>query len=330
MEPTLLRQWSMLRRIPRYPRKVTATDLCVHLRSQGFEVTVRSVQRDLAALETPFALSCDDRSKPYGWFWREGIVFDLPGMDPTTALTFSLARLFLGPLLPRSALARIEPHFARAGELLAEPSGFPYAGWPEKVRILPRGLKLQPPEVNTEVLDTVYQALFEERRFAVEYKPREATKSIRYEVNPLGLVVRDGVLYLVCTLWGYDDLKQLVLHRMKQSELLKTETRKPAGFDLDAYIRSGAFAAPFDEGTFCLEAVFDPGCALHLRETRLSQDQQLVDLPDGRVRLSATVPNTGELRWWLLGFGAGVEVVAPEGLRAEFAATARSLAERYR
>ena len=178
------------------------------------------------------------------------------------------------------------------------------------------------------MLDTVYEALLEERRFNVGYKPREG-QATRYEVNPLGLVVRDGVLYLVCTLWDYDDLKQLVLHRMTEAELLETPLRKPEGFDLDRYIRSGQFSAPQGEGTLRLEARFDPGCALHLREAHLSADQTLQDEPDGWVRLTATVPDTGELRWWLLGFGDGVEVVGPDALRAEFRSIAQAMAAIY-
>ncbi len=63
-----------------------------------------------------------------------------------------------------------------------------------------------------------------------------------------------------------------------------------------------------------LEALFDADAAFHLRETRLSEDQVLTDQPDGRVLVKARVRDTGELRWWLLGFGDAVEVLRPEGL----------------
>ena len=63
-----------------------------------------------------------------------------------------------------------------------------------------------------------------------------------------------------------------------------------------------------------MEALFD--AAYHLRETKLSEDQVLEDQPDGRVLVKATVQDTGELRWWLRGFGEGVEALAPESLAA--------------
>jgi predicted DNA-binding transcriptional regulator YafY len=47
------------------------------------------------------------------------------------------------------------------------------------------------------------------------------------------------------------------------------------------------------------------------------------------MRLSASVRETAELTWWLLGFGDQVEVVAPKRLRASLAETARSMCARY-
>jgi len=41
-----------------------------------------------------------------------------------------------------------------------------------------------------------------------------------YTVNPLGLVMRDGTTYLVCTLLDYTDIRQLAMHRMGSAQLL--------------------------------------------------------------------------------------------------------------
>jgi WYL domain len=56
----------------------------------------------------------------------------------------------------------------------------------------------------------------------------------------------------------------------------------------------------------------------HLRETPLSADQTI------------TVQWTPQLEWWLLGFGAGVTVLAPAALRDKIAHTAHSMAALYR
>jgi predicted DNA-binding transcriptional regulator YafY len=50
----------------------------------------------------------------------------------------------------------------------------------------------------------------------------------------------------------------------------------------------------------------------------------------GWVRVQATVPDTAQLRWWLMGFGEGVEVLEPVSLRDEFVNMAQSLHGIYR
>ena len=55
----------------------------------------------------------------------------------------------------------------------------------------------------------------------------------------------------------------------------------------------------------------------------------LTALDDERVLVRATVENTAELRWWLLGFGELVEVLAPAALREEFRERATAMAALY-
>lgn len=66
---TLLRQWAMLRLIPRYPRRVDTNRLQDELNQQGFPITLRSIQRDLNKLSAVLPIGCD-QSKPQGWWWQ--------------------------------------------------------------------------------------------------------------------------------------------------------------------------------------------------------------------------------------------------------------------
>jgi len=81
--------------------------------------------------------------------------------------------------------------------------------------------------------------------------------------------------------------------------------------------------------TIRLEAIFEAASADHLTETPLAADQTITRIDDSHVRLEAAVLDTPQLRWWLLGFGDNVEVVAPEGLRHEFAAVTVAMAAAY-
>jgi predicted DNA-binding transcriptional regulator YafY len=61
----------------------------------------------------------------------------------------------------------------------------------------------------------------------------------------------------------------------------------------------------------------------------LSADQTIEELDHERVLVRASVENTAELRWWLLGFGELVEVLAPADLREEFHRRATAMATLY-
>jgi predicted DNA-binding transcriptional regulator YafY len=328
MNDTILRFLTMLRMLPRAPPKIDTATMERKLRDEGYAVTRRTIQRDLHQLARTFPLFCDEH-RPAGWCWApDAVLIDLPGMDPNTALTFILVERFLAPLLPRSTFGRIQPYLTQAQRILNALPANALGRWPAKVRVIHRGPPLRLPEIDEAILDAVTCGLLEGRRLEVAYQSREKGEPLRCELNPLGLVFKGGSAYLVCTFWDYTDIRQIVLHRVQRAEVLEVSAVVPEGFDLDRYIQEGEFSYPVGEPIH-LEAVFSHGAAFHLYDTPLSADQVLTELDHERVLLRATVENTAELRWWLLGFGELVEVLDPADLRSEFRERAAALAARY-
>ena len=328
MADTMLRQWTMLQLIPRGPRKITVQELVGRLRDHAFDVTERTVQRDLQKLSgSLFPLRVDERSRPHGWCWSEdAAVMDIPGMDPQTALGFTLAERFLRPLMAPSTLDALNPHFTQARRVLANAPAV-VSNWPDKVFIQHRSQPLIAPAVPADVIATVYEALLREKRFAVDYQRRRDRNWQRHEVNPLAIVLRDGVIYLLARLFDYDDVLQLVLHRMRNAKLLDIDASPSAGFDTEAYLREHAL--DFPRGEIRLVFRMHGETAKHLGESPLSGDQVLSEQNDGWVRIEATVTETSQLHWWLLGFGDQVEVVAPAALREGLRERLRRALEHY-
>jgi predicted DNA-binding transcriptional regulator YafY len=327
---TLLRQWQTLRMIPRSPAKVTATELCANLKNDGFTVGKRTIERDLQSLSTIFPIVSDERSKPYGWSWRKDVAaFDLPGLSNSEAVTLLLAREHLRNLLPASAVGQLQPYFALAEQKLSalEPtSGM--AGWQQKVRVISATQPLLAPKIDEAVQVNLHEALLHNKQCQITYLKREAVESESYPVHPLGLVQRGQVIYLVCTIKTYAQIRLLALHRMLNVELLDTSIAPPADFNLDDYIASGALGW-LPKSNIHLTAIFSAEVVVHLYETPLSEDQTLLQLSDGRIQLTARVKETQQLRWWLQGFGDAVEVVHPVSLRREIAGSAQRVAQQY-
>ena len=203
MSETLMRQWELLRSIPRAPRRFDVASLVVKIQDAGYKTTKRSIQRDLNLLSGVFPLICDDRSQTYGWSWSaDAPTFDLPTMDGPTALTLRLIEQFIPTLLPFTIRNQLAPQFERARAVLGANPDNTLRQWADCVRVVPREMPLLAPKFNDDAVRVVYDALLGGRRVAAEYRSRanDTDEVNTYEVNPLGLVVRGNLMYLVCTL----------------------------------------------------------------------------------------------------------------------------------
>lgn len=328
MNDTLLRQWAMLNYIPRHPRKVDVGTLATKLSAAGYEISKRSVQRDLITLSQVVPL-ISDNAKPQGWSWKpDAAQLELPTLEPQAALTFQLVERYMQSLLPSSTLSYLQPWFKTAKAVMNQ-HDTSITSWPDKIRVLPLGIQLQAPVIDHDVQAVIYQSLSEEKRVQITYQPRASKEVKEYGISPLAIVVRDQVIYLLCTMKDYSDIRQLVLHRIQTAEIVDQAANYPANFDLDQYIESGAFGFLDSDKEIKLVADFTSEVASHLHETPISADQILQPQENGTVRLTATVPDTLQIQWWLLGFGDQTQVISPAKLRNKIKVVIQRMCENY-
>lgn len=330
---TSYRYLLLMRMIPRYPRKIDTATIALLLEQDGMTIHRRSIQRDLEKLSQSFAITCDDNHKPYGWSWTaDAPSLDIPTMSPTAALAYRMVADFMSDMFPREIYDQLKPHFRYADTLLKQTDKDTLKEWPDKVRTVGRSQPLMPPSIPAEVFAVVSDSLLEGKRFQVSYQKRGEKKRVSWTINPLGIVLHDRLITLVCTVGNYHqpkDIRQLQLHRMKDAIQLDEPALLQEGFNLDEYITAGAFSYCTCEKAIRLKAVFELDAAIHLEETPLSEGQHLTDLGNGTVLVEATVADTRQLLWWLLGFGGRIEVLEPASLRDELKAHAIRMMSKY-
>jgi predicted DNA-binding transcriptional regulator YafY len=305
------------------------------LRAAGFPITERSVQRDLLVLREQFpALECDDTSKPHRWRWSSAAAKSaVAGMSTLEALSLELVRQHLLAALPASMLDCFTPLFERASAQLARHG--PRDGsrtWLQKLRVLPSGLSTGPaPEPAPDAAKAVSEALMHNRQLRIVYQRGAGGPTKAYELAPLGLLLRGGVRYLVGVL-GRGQHRYFALHRVRQAEVLPTLAHLPAGLSLDSVLAQsgGQFGVAPDAPPIRLVLRCDAELAAVLDESPLAADQQLNAEPEGRTRLTATLPAGWELRWWLLSHLEQVEVVEPLALRIWIQQTLSEALARHR
>ncbi|MBK8134158.1 MAG: WYL domain-containing protein [Gammaproteobacteria bacterium] len=302
---TVLLAVELLRRIPR-GRKVTASELHRQLKDAGIDRDLRTIQRQLEMLSDHFEIERDDRSKPYGYRWLEQAkALAVPNLTPQESLLLQLAEEHLKNLLPARLMKSMEGFFSQAKRNLGpESSARLEREWPGKVRVVATSQPLLPPKIVSGVLEIVSEALYNNRWLDLDYR-NSSGKRNKVEVMPLGLVQQGPSLYLVCRYRGYDNERNLALHRILSAEISTLTFVRPKDFDLRKYDDDGRFG--FGEGEkIRLSFRIERDAGFHLLESPLSNDQQVVELENGKLEIVATVVDSAMLDWWLRGFGESV------------------------
>jgi predicted DNA-binding transcriptional regulator YafY len=327
----LLRQWHMLLLIPRHPRKTTVRDIRSRLAADGFDTTTRTIQRDLLELSgSRFPIEYDDRSKPYGWSWAKGSTpFHLPSLSVGDAMVLQMVQKHLRGLLPESSLETLDPYFRAAEKQIEAALGRKRHQWLDLVRVVPPTQPLIPPEVSPAARAEIYEALLGGWQVQIKYLARGKAKPAEYDVNPLAIVQRGPITYLVATIFKYTDIRLLALHRIKSAARIEHKAKRPTDFDLDSYLSDGRL--DFGNGKkIRLRLLFYGGAGDHLYESPLSVDQRIEDRGAGTIEITATVPHTPQLEWWIEGFCAEVQVLEPEGMRARLIDRLKNAVALYR
>ncbi|MCF6267684.1 MAG: WYL domain-containing protein [Desulfuromusa sp.] len=319
-------QWQILKTLTKH--KQGTQKIRESLANVGINLTLRSVQRNLEKLSQTFQITSDELN-PAGWKWADDCeLLDLPLMDTSTALTLRMAEQYLVEMMPKGCVDTLQPYMRHAHKLLDEASDLGIGEWPHHIARISRQQQLITPLIKADVLDEVFQAVLEKKQLAVHYQGLSDEEPVKRELHPLGLVFDSGVIYLVATVWNYHDVRQFALHRMVEARMLDTRATRDESFCLDKYIAEGNFDFPRTGGLIGIRLLVNDWLARHLEERKLSEDQSITKMKDGFL-VEASVMDTVQLQWWLLGQGTKVEVLDPPSLRQSLRKTIEKLHATY-
>ena len=317
----LARQWQLIQHLGRHRYGMGVEELAAEL-----GVVRRTVYRDLDALQfAGFPVTSEKRDgRVYYKLLGSFRLGDAPfTADELLALAFGedLLRPLEGTVFHdsiRSALAKVRASLGEEGQAFLRRLG-------EAFRVLPGPHKRY--EDLREGIRVLNQAVLERRRVRMRYQTgRSGTISTR-ELDPYRVWYRNGGLYVI----GHDhrsgEIRTFAVDRIRAAQLGDTRFELPEDFDFEATVASafGIAAEPPER----VRLRFEPGWTLHVREHLWHPSQKLELLPDGRVELEMEVGLGSELRSWILSFGSGAEVLAPEALRLELREELERAARHY-
>lgn len=313
---TVLLHLHILRILPKN-RKISVQDIHQYLEDLGIQRSERTIQRSMEKLCQHFDIECDMTNKPYGYRWKsESRGLSIPMLSEQESLLLMLAEQQLKALLPRHIMDGMQPFFEQARrKLVYDAADKPEREWLGKVAIVPTSQPLLPAAIAPGILETVSNALFQNRYLHIHYRNQKGHSS-EGKVMPLALVQQGPSMYLVVRYEGYDNERHLALHRIRQAELSLQTFIRPKDFDLEHYQSQARFG--FGQGdSIRLTFSINKSAGYHLTETPLATDQKILTESDDHYRFTATVVDSEMLNWWLAKFGDDIWDIEKESILIE-------------
>ncbi len=319
-------------RILQLIRALDRTGGCdVYELSQHFGIGVRTVRRDLVALEAsgiPIKREAAEDSS------RVRYAFDGDATERVTSLFEAAHFLALRVAMTEGTVLRQNSHlFATIEELAKRIEDTIGPRGREQLREIDRCFfswdKFAWRKAPRDVLLPLVSAISGHRVCEVRYRaPTSGNKERKYQVLPLRLFVHNGALYLHAWHAKLEQVRLLNLNRLVGLKVLEQRQEPPASYDpgeLEA-TAFGIFIGPAPEEVVLR---FDAFARPYIEERTWHPSQELTPEKDGGVKLSFRCPPSYEVDNWVASWKDHVEVLAPTKLRQELATYGAWLTARY-
>jgi predicted DNA-binding transcriptional regulator YafY len=303
-------------------QRATAAELAAAL-----EVSERTVYRDVEALLAAGVPLWTEQGRAGGIRLMAGWRTKLDGLTGREAAAIFavgvpelLAELGLGSSLTAArakVLAGLPAELREYASQIADRFHLDAPGWFQHVE-------------ETNQLTVVADAVASTRRLRIDY--RRGDTAVSRELNPLGLVVKAGVWYLVASLG--EDVRTYRVARIQSAKILPEPFTRPTDFTLATW---WAQASARFERSLLRETVHLKLSRHALKALRKVTDEDAAATaittagpPDaeGWREVELEVESLPVATTQLLSLGVGVEVVAPEALRTALAELGLAIAAR--
>ena len=299
----------------------TETGLTTVQLADELEVTQRSVQRYISTLRNSVGLDIEEEDGRY----RMGRGSRLPPMqlDRYQAMALLVALRLLHQMTPDHSPAAVGA-YAELARALHNPL---------VTRVVAATIEAaeeRPPNPQRRQIERiVIDGLVQGRVVEITYTDAKGQGS-RRAIRPYFLEPRpEGrTVYVFALDDSSREVRSFRIDRIGEARLLPSAFRVPEDFDIDSLV-AGSWGIWHGPGRDEVLLRFAAEVARRVRETVWHRSAQLTDLGDGGIEMRLVVASEVEMRSWVLGWGANVEVLGPTSLREHVAEIMRRGAEIY-
>ena len=325
----VIRQWTILREIERARAAGVTIDGLAGLCG----VTTRTIRRDLQALEEAGFPLFDDKSLDDGrtrWSINgqafKGLAAGLT-LSELSALYFS--RTLLASLTGTPFKDEVESAFVKLSAALT-----PHMR--QFLDQLPRAIATKPDPARRlpgddarrqRAIARTLEATLHQRQATLVYHSKSSDRTKTYHVHPYRLAYAQGGLYLLAYVPEYGEVRTFAIERVEDLSLLEEHFTPIEELPDEAFPDSlGVHSGP----TSRVDIAFRPETADYVRGRAWHQSQQVEERGDGGLTLTLDVCLDRALTSWILSFGPGARVIAPDSLVREVASQIEEACAAYR
>jgi predicted DNA-binding transcriptional regulator YafY len=286
-------------------RRMTARALARRL-----EVSERTIHRDMEALSTAGVPVTAERGSHGGWSLVDGYKTNLTGLAGAEVQALFVpgpARLLSDLNLGKASesalvklLAALPEMFRRDAEYVRQRIHVDVTGWDRAEESVP-------------CLHAIQEAIWQGRKLSFEYG-QENCASAR-TVDPLGLVAKGSVWYLVAAVGG--EIRSYRVSRARVAAMIDEPCERPEGFDLAAHWEESSrqFRDKFPRFYATFRAHPSVLNRMHLARAFARVEEVGPADAEGWPCVRMRFQFAEEACEFALGFGARVEIVEPAELR---------------
>lgn len=278
----------------------------------------RTVYRDLHALEQagfPIARSDGARWKLVDG-WQQRVPFPLPLGQ---LLGLHVARGLMAPLRASPVGRDFDALYERLAGVKPDGSA-PQGDLFPRLRtvIAARSQIAIDYSKHAAVLETLCRGSETRTTLRAVYYAETRRELTRRKIDPYSLYYDPQLEALYVFAWCHvrKAMRTFAVHRFRQAVLTTERFEVPAGFTAEGYLR-GAFRIWREENTVRVRLAVDREAAGWVAERRWHASQKVRRRAGGACEIEFTVDGVREIKRFILGLGAAVEVMEPGWLREE-------------
>ncbi len=177
------------------------------------------------------------------------------------------------------------------------------------------------------ILNQVNDAATNRKSIEMVYFTMSRKKESRRRVDPYRIWFFNGTFYLIGLCHTRNEIRIFALDRIKMLHQTEETFDIPEDFNLSKFTAS-SFGV-YQGEPVSIKVWFHPDVAGYIKEKIWHESQRIYAQDDGSIIFEAEVAGTEEIRFWVMTWGAGAEVLEPAFLREEIRKEVGNMAGRY-